>query len=90
MVHWSHRRETDGHQGSLTMWSTLSLLRYICFITDIEHSVFINIANVIITTTTTTTCKFLTPALDDGLSLESEWLKVYSSLRDSSQYSGRP
>ena len=31
-----------------------------------------------------------TPALADGLSLESEWLQVSSGLQDSSQYSDRP
>ena len=33
--------------------------------------------------------EFFTSALADGLSLESEWLQVSSSLQDSSQYSGR-
>ena len=33
--------------------------------------------------------KFFTSALADGLSLESEWQQVSSSLQDSSQYSGR-
>ena len=33
--------------------------------------------------------EFFTSALADGLSLESEWQQVFSSLQDSSQYSGR-
>ena len=33
--------------------------------------------------------EFFTSALDDGLSLDFEWLQVFSSLQDSSQYSGR-
>ena len=33
--------------------------------------------------------EFFTSALADGVSLESEWQQVYSSLQDSSQYSGR-
>ena len=33
--------------------------------------------------------EFFTPTLADGLSLESEWQEVSSSLQDSSQYSGR-
>ena len=32
--------------------------------------------------------KFFTPALADGPSLEFEWQQVFSSLQDSSQYSG--
>ena len=36
-----------------------------------------------------TLLEFLTSALADGLSLEFEWQQVYSSLPDSSQYSGR-
>ena len=35
-------------------------------------------------------CEFFIPALADGLSLESEWQQVTSSLRDSSQYSSWP
>ena len=33
--------------------------------------------------------EFFTSALADGLSLEFEWQQVFSSLQDSSQYSGR-
>ena len=33
-------------------------------------------------------CELFTPANADGLSLESEWQQVSSSLRNSSQYSG--
>ena len=33
--------------------------------------------------------EFFISALADGLSLESEWQQVSSSLQDSSQYSGR-
>ena len=33
--------------------------------------------------------EFFTSALADGFLLESEWQQVYSSLQDSSQYSGR-
>ena len=33
--------------------------------------------------------EFFTPALVDGLSLEAEWQQVSSSLKDSSQNSGR-
>ena len=33
--------------------------------------------------------KFFTPALADGLLLESEWQQVSSSLQDTSQYSGQ-
>ena len=33
--------------------------------------------------------EFFTPALADALSLELEWQQVFSSLQDSSQYSGR-
>ena len=32
---------------------------------------------------------FFTPALADGLSLETEWQQVSSSFQDSSQYSGQ-
>ena len=32
--------------------------------------------------------EFFTSVLADGFSLESEWQQVFSSLRDSSQYSG--
>ena len=37
-----------------------------------------------------TPCKFLTRALADGLSLESEWQQVTTGFQDSSQYCGRP
>ena len=40
-------------------------------------------------TTTTTLCMFFTPVLANGLSLESEWKEVSSSLPDSSQHSGQ-
>ena len=33
--------------------------------------------------------EFFTPALGDDLSLESEWLQVFSSQQDSFQYPGR-
>ena len=35
------------------------------------------------------TLKLFTSAIADGFSLESEWQQVFSSLQDSSQYSGR-
>ena len=34
-------------------------------------------------------CKFFTPMLAGGLSLESEWQQVLSGLRDFSQYSSQ-
>ena len=34
-------------------------------------------------------CEFFTPALVDGLSIESEWQQVSKNLQDSSQFSGR-
>ena len=37
-----------------------------------------------------TPCEFFTPALIDGLSLESGWQQVSLSLKDFSQYSGQP
>ena len=40
MVEWSYRRETDCHQALLTV-SMLSQLRYICSLSDIEHSLLI-------------------------------------------------
>ena len=36
-----------------------------------------------------TLCEFFTPALADGLSLESKWQQVSSGLPDTSQYYGR-
>ena len=35
-----------------------------------------------------TPCEFFTPALADGLSLESEWQQVSPGLQDPSKYSG--
>ena len=44
------------------------------------YGVFLNIVNA---------WEFFTPVLTDGVSLESEWQQVSSSLLDSSQYSSR-
>ena len=46
--------------------------------------------HIIIITIIIYSLEFFTSANADGLSLEIEWQQVFSSLQDSSQYSGRP
>ena len=81
VFHWS-MSDSNSPQVSMTLLSILAVL---------------NNAVVWIVSTRPPTSQsiiifmeFFTAVLADGFSLEFEWQQVFSSLQDSSQYSGRP
>ena len=74
---------------STLMNMCLWIIKWICVLECEKKNIYIYIYIYISVYIIITLWEFFTPALADGLSLESEWQQVSSNLQDSSQYSGR-